>query len=225
MTSEKDWRYIPGRILNAYKGDVVLSPGDTGIIGGLLKQVGQGYSHTGIMTKNYIEIRNSTASQEWLEDHLRGVSPTGKKGTDGFDPIALKYIWPGTITQEIDKSTYGDFLTSPEGKTYKLTPMSYDPSYNTAGVLIPALVVKPSPFHGSKVRGMLHQIADEAKKINGHYRLYCYTKPEIALGTEPREKGIAGPESGWAQGTVATVCSSLVWLASASCKHKARGTK
>jgi hypothetical protein len=71
-------------------------------------------------------------------------------------------------------------------------------------------VVKLTPFDETAIiRGKLHSIAQAAKAIKGHFRFYCYTKPEIALDPD----GIAGQVSGWAQGTIATTCSSLIWLA------------
>ncbi|MDQ2844681.1 MAG: hypothetical protein M3Y72_27290 [Acidobacteriota bacterium] len=66
------------------------------------------------------------------------------------------------------------------------------------------------------MRSTLHQIANEALDVNAHYRFYCYTKPEIALG----------PDSGWANDTLATVCSSFIWRGAqrAGVNWKARTT-
>jgi hypothetical protein len=95
---------MPGRFLNARKGDVILSPGGTGLIGGLLLSVtpSQWYSHSGITTRNYDEITHSTASEQRLIDHTRGQG-----GSDGFEPNALKYLWPGVITQQVESAIKG----------------------------------------------------------------------------------------------------------------------
>lgn len=205
------WQFVPGQILNAKKGDILLSPGGDGLIGQLLQNVNppQYYSHSGIMTKNHIEVRHSTASRDWLLDHKAG-SVLGNKGVDGFEPNALRYLWPGTITQTIDHATYGEFLTSPEGKTYSIGPFTFYANRGDTNTLAVPVVVKPAPhLETPDVRKTLHQIADAAVGIHGHYRFYAYTRPQLAL----ESSGIAPPGAGWAAGTVPTVCSSFIWLA------------
>lgn len=223
LTDEFAWRYVPGRILNAKKGDILLDPGGPGLVGQLLRQVSppQYYSHCGIMTKNHIELRHSTASDEWLRDN-----PAGFKGSDGFESAALKYLWPGTITQTIDDACFGQYLHSPPstkypgGNQYKIAKFSFAPYNSNINAIVYPVVIKPPPFDETwDVRLRLHAIAEAALAINGHYRLYCYTKPEIALGPE----GIAGTEAGWAQGTVATVCSSFIWLAAQQANVRLEG--
>ncbi len=221
LTSEIEWRFVPGRILNAKKGDLLLDPGGPGVVGQLLRQVQppQYYSHCGIMTKNHIELRHSTGSEDWLKDHLAG-SFLGNKGTDGFDPTALKYLWPGSVTQSIDNAYHGEWVTSPDTGPYKIAEFSFAPDLSDSSTIIPPVVVKPPPFsETADVRHTLHRIADEAVKINAHYRFYCYTRPEIALGPE----GVAGPGSGWANGTIATQCASFIWLAAQHAGVKLEG--
>jgi len=211
LTAEVEWRYVPGRVLNAKKGDLLLDPGGPGLVGQLLRQVTppQFYSHCGIMSKDHIQIRHSTGSDDWLKDHLAG-SVLGNKGTDGFDPQALKYLWPGTVTQSVDNAYYGEWLSSPDTGMYRIADFSFAPDLSDSSTIIYPIVVKPNPFdETATVRRTLHDIADAALAINGHYRLYCYTKPEIALGSD----GVAGADAGWAVGTLATVCSSFIWLA------------
>jgi hypothetical protein len=221
LTSEMEWRYVPGRVLNAKKGDLILDPGGPGLVGQLLRQVTppQFYSHCGIMSKNHIEIRHSTGSDDWLKDHPAGDF-AGNKGTDGFDPAALKYLWPGTVTQTIDNAYYGEWMNSPDTGPYKISDFSFAPDLSNSSSIIYPLVVKPNPFdETAAIRKTLHGIADQAIAINGHYRFYAYTKPEIALGPE----GVAGPDAGWAQGTLATVCSSFIWLAAQQANVKLEG--
>jgi hypothetical protein len=203
------WKFVPGMILNAHRGDLLLSPGGGGgFIGQLLQHVdpAQLYSHQGIMTKNFIEVRHCTESQEWLLGH-----PKGFKGMDGFEENALKYGWPGTITQSIDHSTYGEIMTAPDNnQPYMVEALSYYPNRGDHNVLTTPLVVKPPPqLETHAIRLKLHDVACAAQNINAHYRFYAYTKPEIALGPE----GVAPPSAGWASGTVGAVCSSFIWLA------------
>jgi hypothetical protein len=221
LTNEIEWRFVPGRILNAKKGDLLLDPGGPGLVGQLLRQVtpAQFYSHCAIMSKNHIELRHSTGSDDWLKDHLAG-SFLGNKGTDGFDPTALKYLWPGSLTQTIDNAFHGEWVTAPDTGPYKISDFSFAPDLSDASTIIPPVVVKPPPFdETADVRHTLHRIADEALKINAHYRFYGYTRPEIALGPE----GVAGPDSGWAVGTVATQCASFIWLAAQHAGVKLEG--
>jgi len=207
FTGIYDWRFHPGQILNAKKGDILLSSAGGGIIGQLLQHLSpaQYYSHSGIMTKNHIEVRHSTASDEWLLDH-----PDGYKGSNGFNADALRYLWPGTITQSIDHATYGEPMTSPEGKVYMISSFSFHSNNADTNTIAGPLVVKPQPqLETADVRQNLHRIADAASGIRGHYRFYGYTRPQLAL--EPA--GVAPASAGWAAGTVPTVCSSLIWLA------------
>jgi hypothetical protein len=221
LTGEVQWRYVPGRLLNAKKGDLILDPGGPGLVGQLLRQITppQFYSHCAIMTKNHIELRHSTGSDDWLKDHPAGSS-LGHKGTEGFDPAALKYLWPGTVTQTIDNAYYGEWMVSPDTGPYRIADFSFKADSSDSTTLIYPIVVKPNPFDETgAIRLMLHRIADEANRIDSHYRFYCYTRPEIALGPE----GVAGSDSGWAEGTVATVCSSFIWLAAQRANVKLEG--
>lgn len=211
FSGEYAWRFVPGMILNAKKGDVLLSPGGTGVIGQLLKQVStrQHCSHSGIMTMNHIQVRHSTASEEWLRDHAAG-SFLGNRGTNGFETDALRYLWPGTVTQGIDQATYGEPMTAPGGKTYMISSFSFYPNRADHNTLAFPMVVKPPHhFDSPDIRKKLHQVAEAALGINGHYRFYGYSRPQFALDSG----GIAPASAGWAAGTVPTVCSSLIWLA------------
>jgi hypothetical protein len=219
VTGETAWRFVPGRILNAKKGDVILSHDGQHMIGQLLQHLTppQYYSHSGIMTKNHIQLRHSTGSEEWLRDHPKGM---GGKPTDGFEPAALKYLWPGTITQTIDHAGYFEWIPSPDHGPYLIHGFSFDPDISNASTVVYPLVVKPPPFHDTpSVRAALHSIANEALNINGHYRFYCYTDPAIAL--DPGY--VAGADAGWAQGTVPTVCSSFIWLSAQRAGVKLEG--
>jgi len=218
LTNEVTDVLMPARWMNARKGDCVLSPGGDGIIGGLMLNVSppQWYSHCGIMTRNYDEITHSTGSQKRLKDHLIGFT---EDGSDGFEPSVLKYIWPGAVTQTVQKSIEGEDFPDPEyDKTYSISafgPHTVGVTHNDQMKMIPPLVLKPDPMQETPaVRTALHAIATDARNDAGrpgikpkyHYRWYCYTDPTIGLGAPE------GPEAGWAVGTHASVCSSYVWM-------------
>ncbi len=208
---------MPARWMNARKGDVILSPGGEGIIGGLMLNVTpeQWYSHSGIMTRNFDEITHSTGSQARLMDHLRGIAD----GSDGFEPQILKYIWPGAITQTVENSIDGEPFPDPEyDKTYSVSafgPLTVGVTHNDQMKMIPPLVLKPDPMQETPaVRSALHAIATDARADAGrpgmvgkyHYRWYCYTDPAIGQGAPE------GSDAGWATGTHPSVCSSYIWL-------------
>jgi len=224
LTNEWKWVIVPARILNARKGDVILSPGGNGAIGGLLKQVSppQVYSHSGIMINNYYRLRHSTASEDWLEDAAAGTAVTGDKGTEGLDPDKLKYAWPGTIDQSIEEAFNGSYLNDPDGltdengdvKRYKIKAFSNETKYVENIGLVEPVVVKPDPLVEAElpqVREWLHRVADSARQVNGHYRFYCYTNADIYFDDFYR-----APDRGagwWASNTRPTVCSSMIWAA------------
>lgn len=217
LTDEVQDVTMPARWMNARKGDVLLSPGGDGIIGGLMLNVSpeQWYSHSGIMTRNYDEITHSTGSASRLTDHMRGVFD----GSDGFEPQVLKYIWPGAITQTVENSINGEDFPDPEyDKTYSISAFgahTVGVTHNDQMKMIPPLVLKPDPLQETPaVRTALHAIATSARDDAGrpgvtgkyHYRWYCYTDPTIGLSAPE------GSDAGWAAGTRPSVCSSYIWM-------------
>lgn len=187
--------------------------GGNGPIGGLLKQLApsQVYSHSGIMINNYYRLKHSTASEDWLEDSA---------GSDGFDPDKLKYAWPGTIEQSVVEAFNGSVLNDPDGltdedgniKRYTIKGFSNETKYSENIGLVDPRVVKPDPLVEAElpqVREILHQVAESAKQINGHYRFYCYTNADIFFDDIYRAPDRGG--SWWASNTRPTVCSSMIW--------------
>lgn len=215
LTDEYDLVRIPGRILNARTGDVILSPGSGSAIAQVLMQVDpmQIYSHCGIMTKDHKEMRHSTASSDWLGNQLAGEMIGGYEGSEGLEPRALKYIWPGTITQRIDDAVNGSKFLGPDGNEYELSGFTNKiVEHSNIGLVWP-LVVKPDPrleYEISRLRSILHNVASAAENIDAHYRLYGYTDASIFFD-ETYEAPIR--EGWWASGTKPTVCSSLIWAA------------
>ena len=245
FTGEYEQRWLPGRILNAKKGDVILSPGGNGLIGGLLKQVSppQRYSHTAIMTRNHYEVSHSTGSDSWLEDHANGSILGEPAPTDGFDPKALKYLWPGGITQTSEEGYRGSKFTAPGGKQYDLKCFGLEDTsqFGDRWELIPAMVVKPHPSKETpEVRKGLHRVAEQVrswcvtgadtaagKQSGVHYRFFCYSDAAIAVRpdqTTGRPVGVAPEEGSWPGGTLPTVCSSIIWLAARTVGQHMEGT-
>lgn len=205
-TQDTEQRMMPPRFMNAKRGDIILSPGDGGLVAAVLKAVtpAQPYSHSGIMTRNRDEVTHSTASEKRLmnEDFVDG---------DGIRPDVLKYLWPGVITQSVDLAVHGETMTDPEtGKTYPLSGFASElGQIGSPEVRVP-MVVKPDPLiETTAIRSQLHGIADWAVGQAGksHYRFYSYTNPAIGLSES------APSEAKWAAGSFPTVCSSLIWMA------------
>lgn len=215
-TDEKEYRWVPARFVNARQGDIIISPGGAGVIAALLRQVSppQFYSHSGIMTRNQTEITHSTA---WVERLLKYPQGDFNQPTEGLQPHALKFIWPGVIKQTVAHAVDGESMEDPDGEqdengnkpSYVVS--GFDPAdYSVIdGEIVPALVVKVDPFlETTEIRNKLRQIGAFAAEQAGksHYRLFCYTDPTIVRSEE------AAGSSGWANGTFPSVCSSFIWF-------------
>lgn len=132
-----DWDLIPPdqkfsdriyhyRIHDARKGDLLLTPGGpSGMIGAMLSALipPQDYSHMGIVVEDDgtdgTVLRHCTASEDWLNRNLfttgtvfAGTPLSQQIPLHGFRSDAIKYLWPGTITQtvEVAYKSYHDVL-------------------------------------------------------------------------------------------------------------------
>jgi hypothetical protein len=102
------WR--PPHIANAVKGDLIMTAGDgRGTIGSMLEQLEprQTYDHMGIMLADHELVRHCTMAHDRLKRRNPGRFMTGdlvgqKVPSDGFRPDALRYGWPGTLTQTVE---------------------------------------------------------------------------------------------------------------------------
>ena len=232
LTDQTEQVLMPGQFQNAQKGDVILSPGEDGadnMIGALLRSLSppQYHSHSGLMTKNYVEITHCTASPQRL---TASENLTGLGGSGGVKPDILQYAWPGSITQTIDAAIKGERWNDPQdpsGNTfYTIAGFNPEPlgieNNNNDFTLVYPMVVKPLPENEATARPGLRHAADLARAkgatvdSNGnltqkggcYYCFYGYTKPEISAGfTDP-----APASSGWASGLSPAVCSAFVWL-------------
>ena len=204
-TSKTQQVMLEPRFMNAKKGDIILSPGNGGLIAAVLAAVTppQPFSHSGIMTRNRDEITHSTAA----EDRLTGDFA----GSDGIRPDVLKYLWPGVITQSVDLAVNGEDRVDPEtGDKYKVAGFASELGQLASPEVTAPMIVKPDPLiETAAIRSKLQDIANFAVQQAGkcHYRFFCYTDPTIGLSST------APAEAKWAAGTKPTVCSSLIWMA------------
>jgi hypothetical protein len=228
LTDEWAWVFIPARIMNARKGDTVLSPsGTSGVVSNLLHKVTppQRYAHCGIMVQNFYTLRHCVGSDDWLGDALVGTAITGDKGTDGLDPEKLKYFWPGAVTQPINEAVNGTWLADPDGlkddkdnlKYYRIAAFDFYTKDNGNNEIVEPLVVKPNPIIEAEfpqIRALLHRVAEESKKINAHYRFYCYSDSSISLN--PQFKAPDKGKSWWASNTIPSQCAHFIWASMSS---------
>ena len=119
------------------------------------------------------------------------------EGSHGFEPNALKYMWPGVIAQKVEDAVHGECSATRNPREgprasntlctrsrQSVTGLTIDDEM----VIVPPLVVKPDPLKETEaIRTALHAAATEARTGAGrpgvnsksHYRLYCYTDPTI----------------------------------------------
>ena len=204
-----EWVKAPSHISNAHKGDIIVAAACS-TIRGLLQQVSppQRYSHTGMMTQNYYQIRHSTASTERYQDYGVGFTAAG---SDGIRVDVVKYGWPGTITQSVEQAFNGQWMIDPEsGQQYEVAGFAANPILcNGDTEIIYPVVVKPTPGSDPSIRTLLRSAADAALGLNGHYRFFSYTNG--ATAEDPNFNGPA--KTGWAKDTLATVCTTFIWTA------------
>lgn len=245
LTSEEQEVYVVGHVVNARAGNIMLAPGGTGLIGGLLRQVTvpQWYSHSMIMASDYYLLRHSTMSEDRMNQYPANNNKVSGKPTpaEGFRGDVMKYGWPGTITQPVDDGFNGRNFKDPEQDAFHGSRECYDlsaigqASYAQdrfgAWRLVEPLVVKPNPqLETAAVRAGLDKVALAAQAVDGHYRFFSYTAADIADPNSPSGVAHLGPPVGnptwpnaaaaWAAGTRATVCSSFIWQAAHDAGYK-----
>src|SRR5262249_37005015 len=160
-------------------------------IGQLLRAIDppQFYSHEGLMTRNYIELKHTTASEARYGDY--GLDVGDSDARHGIRPEVLKYGWQGSDPpgpdsgRSIGQAFNGYALIDPENQpTYQFHSFSFEPQL-CGGDTFPVspVVVRPPPGSDSSVRDKLKSAADTALGIRTHYRFYAYTLGSI--GTIP----------------------------------------
>jgi hypothetical protein len=99
---------------------------------------------------------------------------------------------------------------------FSLTRLQKDPAIRDDVDLLWPKLVKPHPYLESEARAALLVVAQEAKKIQAHYRFFGYSHSEIAITPAFLAPPKGDPSwlqegSDWAGGTVAAMCSSFIW--------------
>lgn len=232
LTDDWEDNEVPARIINARKGDVILSPGEDGPVARMLRRldVPQFHDHAMIMINNFYRLKHSTVSIERLKDLVWTIVwpvPWGAvevPGLEGWLPDRVKYLWPGTIEQDIGEAVEGQKIDDPDGrrdedgeiKKYRIGAFLTASTMVNASKQIDPVVVKPPPEVEAQlpeVRQLLHQVADKAKEIDAHYRFYCFTDANIFF-----EDPDPPPERSWAheKNYRPTMCSSFIWAAAKS---------
>jgi hypothetical protein len=185
------------RIANARGGNLFLCPADgLGIIGGLLMNLRypQRFSHMGVFVDDGLTIRHSTVVQDQMtaKKHMTGSILGQPAPTDGFMDDAIRYGWPGTITQTVDDAFHqlpgAVSYKDADGGIYDVAELSFTTVQATDGELLTPVVVRPCQ-ESTEVADVLNVVAAAVKEINGHYRFYAYTDAGIAL--DPAKAGPA----------------------------------
>lgn len=215
LVSGTEERRVSGRIVNARKGDVVLSPGNGSFMALLYQRMTppQAHSHALIMTRNYDEVGSSFGSGEWLEAKLKEDIPPD------FDHV--KVGWPGAVAQHVDNAIVGETFRDPDGLEFEIQTLY---PFNKGELFVdgtfritPALVLKPDPLlETTAVRTLLRTAADSARARCGrvrddgstlqsrdHFSFFTFT--DGAFSTPADGTG------GWPAGTLPSACSTFIW--------------
>jgi hypothetical protein len=205
-----EWTALRGFAANARKGELLLSPG-CGVIRAMLQRVNppQLYAHIGIMTKHNVEVTHSTTSEDRLE-HYPAEDDPGGDPTDGFATHALRYQWPGAVTQAADDACRGEELEDAAGDRYIVGSFAWHPQLcDGEQNLVAPLVLKAPAGREAELTPVLQAAADEALEIvdaqGAHYRFYSYTDGEICT-----DDAFDGPDP---EHRDATCCSVFIWEA------------
>lgn len=195
---------MPWRIRNGHRGDVMLCPGGpSGMIGSMLSALSpsQDYSHCGLVIDDGRHIRHCTTTDERLEMYplgsIAGIDVPAP--IDGFQENALRFGWPGTLTQTVQDAWFFSqnfkpsegYISDPDLPTsdnnrFWIHALSFvpktaavDQSGSTWRIIWPVLV-KPcfagiDDQHMKEVVDALDRVATVAESLRGHYRTFAYT--------------------------------------------------
>ena len=161
------------------------------------------------MTRNFDQIAHSTGSEKRLLDNHAGAV-----GLPGLKESALRWMWPGPVTQSVAAAVDGEVWQAPEGEDYDISSFK-SRVIGEEFIVTPPMVLKPDPLlETPEVRERLHAVADEARRSSalrgeaarGHYSFYCYTDARTGLAAD------APADAGWAENTFPSMCSSFIWL-------------
>jgi hypothetical protein len=106
--------WVPAQIVNADAGHLIMVPsGGDGPVGALLLALepAQHYAHEAMMIEDRVTLRHCTSSPAYLQGHPEGMHGAGHLSdshpTDGFTEDAMRFGWPGTVTQSVEEAYRG----------------------------------------------------------------------------------------------------------------------
>jgi len=220
-----DWVEHTPRLVNGVRGDPLITAGCGGTVSSLLRSVGQNYSHSGLMLDTYT-VRHSTGSESWLMHHpdggtletvfdLLGENP---EPLDGFQGDALRFLWPGTITQGVRDALYGASVFDAEDTQKAYWIQAFDARVKRCDEALPKnppMLIKQRmapPTRGPEtawddgdVDVLRRDVATAMEGIDGHYRFGVYTNAATPVP--------APGDLEWLPGSEGTVCSQAIWRA------------
>jgi len=224
------WKFTPARIANALKGDILVEPGGCGnasLITGLLHHLNppQKYSHEGLMTRSYYQLRQTTAASDRYfssDSSGRAFFPKNQGEANlrnGIREDVLRFGWQGSdgkdlagneIPRPVEEAFNSFTLPDPEtGVTFTFNSFSPN-SVVCDSTSIDPLVIQPPPGSPSAVRDML-KAADNALNLRTHYRFFAYSQANISTNL-----GFVSPPTSpsiWSRGSSAAVSSTFIWTA------------
>jgi hypothetical protein len=131
--------------------------------------------------------------------------------TDGFDERALRYGWPGPLTQSVREAFVDGSAKAPDGSWQWANMFNAHPSVcgDTSKELAYPLVLHPPVEAEAATRLRLQQAADLSKTVDGHYRFFAYSRGDIIkdMSHSPTVNAL-WPAS---VNTLPMMCSSFVW--------------
>lgn len=220
-----DWVEHTPRLENGVRGDPVITAGCGGTVSSLLREVGQSYSHSGLMLDPFT-VRHSTGSERWLMRFPDGgdwqplfdlFDATGEP-LDGLQGDALRFLWPGTITQGVRDALYGAYVLDTEitGEEYWISAFDVDgrscdedlpknPPMLIKQRIAPEARQGDAAWSDAEVDALRRDVADAMEEIDGHYRFGVYTNAATPVP--------APDDLEWLPGSEGTVCSQAIWRA------------
>ena len=124
--------------------------------------------------------------------------PFTADGSDGLQPEALRYLWPGVVAQSVQASMrVADRIAPDNGDSYSISSFTPASGSMSGFSYMPAMLVMPDPLLEAAdpaIRKALRRVADGVRSIAGqaardgapqresksHYRFYCFTDPRVS---------------------------------------------
>jgi hypothetical protein len=162
-------------------------------------------------------LKGSSRSPGFQYDSCRSIDSCDRPSqpTDGFDERAVKYGWPGSVTQPVNEAFEFGRLTAPDGTRMRATMFNAHPQYcgDASQALVRPRVAKPPLEFEHATRPRLHAAADNAADLDAHYRFYAYSEGDISRDPSriPTQNSL-WPDSVRLR-TVPVMCSSFIWRA------------